>query len=287
MLLAQGAVARRVDERNSARHAVHNHVVEAPDTRAKGKKHQKPVPEGDFFHKKPQKRSILQQGIYKVQLNISLFPFKKINLISKDAPGRRPVVTCLKRILYANKNLVSDYFWNSVPHRAVRLLQGIVHRGERPAEKQPFHRFRVHASVRKPRGVRRLHLDTRSAGRLHLRHHYRDRGRLHLLHGVPAALRREDLPLRVDSREDRRKDPQEGRKRQEGIRRYRHHQRQHDRAVQSTATTPSIRQASTAARCTSASSTRLPYSTFRATPSRRATRRRLRSAFSHWTPAVP
>ena len=51
MFLAQRAVAGRVYERYPARHAVHNHVVEAPDARTEGKKHQKPVPEGDFFQK--------------------------------------------------------------------------------------------------------------------------------------------------------------------------------------------------------------------------------------------
>ena len=39
MLLAQRAMAGRIDERNAARHTINNHVIEAPDARTEGKKH--------------------------------------------------------------------------------------------------------------------------------------------------------------------------------------------------------------------------------------------------------
>jgi hypothetical protein len=88
MLLAQRAVARRVYERNPAGHAVNNHVVEAPDARAEGKKHQKPVPEGDFLHKKPQKQYILE---YINKVGCLFFRIKKINLKMQDAPPSAPL----------------------------------------------------------------------------------------------------------------------------------------------------------------------------------------------------
>jgi hypothetical protein len=77
-LFAERAVARRVDKRNPARHAVDDDVVEAPDTRAEGKKHGQPIPKGDFFHKNLKKWYIREY----ININIMfVFPIKKINLI--------------------------------------------------------------------------------------------------------------------------------------------------------------------------------------------------------------
>ena len=79
-------MARRIDKRNAARHAVDDNVVEAPDTGAQGEKDGQPIPKRDNVHKKPQKwyiREYIKNNI------VFVFANKKINL-NQESPHEGP-----------------------------------------------------------------------------------------------------------------------------------------------------------------------------------------------------